>query len=381
MKNSIIIIGAGPAGIGMAIFLKKAGFEDVLILEKNDIGASFLSWPKETKFISPSFTSNFFGLPDLNAISPDTSPAHTIQKEHLNGKEYAEYLKKTANFFSLNIEKNMNVLEISRSEKENLWNIKIENTKDKKNIQKQTKYLIWAAGEFFYPDKSSFEGIENGIHYSKIKSYKDLKGDEFIVVGGYESGIDITQYLLNSSKKVTLIDIENPLEKITSDSSTSLSPYTRNKFFETFDNLKNKKDFVYYKNTFVEKIIKEKEFYKIILKNKKELYSKSVPIICTGFEGSTHFLIKNFFDWNGNRPKLSKNDESTLYKNLFLSGSHIVHENAVFCFIYKFRQRFAIIGETIAKREKISIKKVIKDYKKSQFYLKDISSCGDDCSC
>ena len=39
------------------------------------VGESFLRWPAETRFISPSFTGNFFGAPDLNAITPDSSPA------------------------------------------------------------------------------------------------------------------------------------------------------------------------------------------------------------------------------------------------------------------------------------------------------------------
>ena len=48
--------------------------------------------PKETRFISPSFTGNFFSCPDLNAITPESSPAFTLQTQHPTGDAYAEYL-------------------------------------------------------------------------------------------------------------------------------------------------------------------------------------------------------------------------------------------------------------------------------------------------
>jgi len=54
MHRRVIIIGAGAAGIGMAITLKDFDFEDVLIIEKGTIGDSFSHWPKSTQTITPS---------------------------------------------------------------------------------------------------------------------------------------------------------------------------------------------------------------------------------------------------------------------------------------------------------------------------------------
>lgn len=39
--RKLVIIGAGAAGIGMAITLKDFGIDDCLILEKEEIGSSF----------------------------------------------------------------------------------------------------------------------------------------------------------------------------------------------------------------------------------------------------------------------------------------------------------------------------------------------------
>ena len=61
----VIIVGAGSAGLGAAVILSQLGI-DYTILEKSEVGSSFLKWPKESRLISPSFTGNFFKIPDLN---------------------------------------------------------------------------------------------------------------------------------------------------------------------------------------------------------------------------------------------------------------------------------------------------------------------------
>lgn len=99
----IIIVGAGAAGVGMGILLEKCGVKNYLILERSQIGASFASWPSYTRFISPSFCGNFFNAVDLNAVSPDTSPAFTLETEHPSGEDYAEYLQLTAKHHDLSI--------------------------------------------------------------------------------------------------------------------------------------------------------------------------------------------------------------------------------------------------------------------------------------
>lgn len=80
-KHTVIIIGAGPSGIGMAVALKQFGI-DSLIIEKKCIGNTFEQWPNTTQFITPSFTTNGFGIPDINAITPDTSPAYTLKRAY-----------------------------------------------------------------------------------------------------------------------------------------------------------------------------------------------------------------------------------------------------------------------------------------------------------
>ena len=42
----VIVIGAGPAGLGVSILLQELGI-NYTILEKDEIGASFRRWPEE----------------------------------------------------------------------------------------------------------------------------------------------------------------------------------------------------------------------------------------------------------------------------------------------------------------------------------------------
>jgi len=98
----IAIIGAGAAGVGMSIALQQLGLdnEDMVVLDKGKIGQSFLNWPKSTRTITPSFTTNGFGMPDINAVSTETSPAFTFNEEHISGETYADYLKTVAEYMN-----------------------------------------------------------------------------------------------------------------------------------------------------------------------------------------------------------------------------------------------------------------------------------------
>lgn len=115
MENKeVIIIGAGAAGVGMGVALKDFGINNFAILERKQIGNSFIKWPEETRFITPSFTSNGFGMPDLNAIAIDTSPSYTLGKERLSGKDYAKYLQLVSEEYKLPIKTNCKVQSIKK---------------------------------------------------------------------------------------------------------------------------------------------------------------------------------------------------------------------------------------------------------------------------
>lgn len=109
----IVIVGAGPAGVGCGIVLKELGIENFTILERHQVGASFILWPEKMRFITPSFPSHGFGLLDLNAITRKTSPALAFGQEHLTGQQYAVYLKTVADYFELPVQTETEVKEVT----------------------------------------------------------------------------------------------------------------------------------------------------------------------------------------------------------------------------------------------------------------------------
>ena len=363
-----IIVGAGSAGLGTAIVLDQMGIE-YMVLEKDEIGSSFKKWPEESCLISPSFTGNFFNMPDLNSISPETSPAFNLATEHPTGKEYAQYLEIVAEAYKLKIQTKIKVNHVTRNK--GLFCL------DTTEGVYKSKYVIWAAGEYQYPNKEAFEGADLCTHFSEVSSFSELEGDHRIIIGGYESGFDAAINLIHANKEAVIFDSLNYLELFNSDSSYSLSPYTRDRINEVYY------DLTYHKDTKAKKVEYQDGLYVVTTSNLDRFTSPYKPINCTGFDTSIT-LVQDLFEHNDGYPVLNDSDESTITNNLFLVGPQVKHGNALFCFIYKYRQRFAIVAQEIAEREKVSketITQVLELYKQQNFYLKDLSCCDNECTC
>ena len=78
-------------------------------------------------------------------------------------------------------------------------------------------------------------------------------------------------------------------------------------------------------------------------------------------------------------PLLSERDESTVTPGMFLCGPSVRHDDHDFCFIYKYRQRFAIVAEAIASSFDLPTEEFIETYKGWGMYLDDLSCCGQEC--
>jgi len=326
-ETTVIIVGAGPAGLGIGGLLKQSGL-DCILLERGKVGQSFLSWPKETKFISPSFTGNFFGMPDLNAITPDSSPAFGLQTEHPTGVKYAKYLNDVLGHFKLDVREQTNVLDITPALKDGE---KVQIKTDKGDFS--CLFIVWAGGEFHYP-KSIPHTIRVG-HGTEYSSYCDLPRGKHVVIGGSESGMDVAHCLVGLGDEVTVIDPTAPWGRRESDSSYGLSPYTLDRVAE----LKASG-----KVTFVDERAETITSTTVTTQSHTIDVSQCPPIDATGFDISKSLAGQLFeFDDEG-MPNITENDESTAFSNVFLVGPHVAHGNAIFCFIYKYRQRFAVVA-------------------------------------
>jgi len=366
----VVVVGAGAAGVGVGVALMHAGIKDLLILDRHGVGASFDRWPKEMRFITPSFATNSIGMLDINSVVIGTSPAFSLQVEHPTGGQYAAYLRGVATHFGLPVRVGSDVISIEPSDGGLLLHTS--------EGAVWARFVIWAAGEFQYPQTAPFPGAELCRHNATVDSWKSIDGKEVVVIGGYESGIDAAIHLARLGKKVTVLDRGDPppWENESSDPSSSLSTFTveRMRDKETARRI----DLVAGAEVF--EVRRERRGYRVLCTNGRDVATKSPPILATGFRGSTS-LVADLFERRENRyPLLSELDESTITPGLFLCGPMVRHENHVFCFIYKFRQRFAVVAKTIADRLGLPAED-LEVYRQWGMYLDDLSCCGEECVC
>lgn len=369
--QDIVIVGAGPSGIGLGILLKKLGVENFLILEKDLAGSSFYRWPKEMRLITPSFTGQGFGALDLNAVTLRTSPAHTFQKEHLSGKEYGDYLNLLNYHFELPVVVDTKVT-LVRKEQEHF---QLQTSRG----ALETRALVWAAGEYQFPNDHPFPGAEMARHNSTINSWKEIDSGHVTVIGGYESGADAAYHLIQAGKNVRLVSKSALLpDDQAVDPSRSLSPFTKERLRTALgsDRLGT------IENNAVRKLEQKNGIFKFTLSDGTWFESETVPVLATGFRSGAE-QIASLFKWQDNgKPLLTDEDESSITENLFLIGPSVQHDQAVFCFIYKFRQRFAVVARTIIDRFHLPHNPdVFTDYKNNQMYLDDLSCCEVGCDC
>jgi cation diffusion facilitator CzcD-associated flavoprotein CzcO len=369
-RVDVVVVGAGAAGVGVGVALRHAGIEDLLLLDRHGVGASFGRWPTEMRFITPSFATNSIGMLDINSVAIGSSPAFSLQVEHPSGREYAEYLRVVAQHFELPVRVGTDVLSIAVSDGGLLV--------DTSEGPLWARFVIWAAGEFQYPQTAPFPGGELCRHNATVDSWKSIDGKDVIVIGGYESGIDAAIHLARLGKKVTVLDRGDPppWENESSDPSSSLSTFTvermRDKEIVRRINL--------VAGAAVFEVRREGRGYRVLCTNGRDFSTKSPPILANGFRGSTSLVADLFERREDGYPLLSGQDESTITAGLFLCGPMVRHENHVFCFIFKFRQRFAVVAKTVADRLGLPAEQ-LEVYRQWGMYLDDLSCCGEECAC
>lgn len=374
MKHyDIIVIGAGAAGIGFGAALKHFGIESFAIFERGEIGESFLNWPEETRFITPSFTTNGFGFPDINAVVPNTSPAYSFEKEHISGEEYADYLVAVVQNYELPIYEQTEITQVVKEQ-----DVFIVSTATERY---QAKYVIFAVGEFQRPNRLSIEGAELGIHYGEVVDFAWGSGSEYAVIGGNESGVDALVNLVEAGNRVTLYTSSLGQSERVPDPSIALSPITKTRLRHVMEH--NSDQVTICEGVRLTKIEHDQQGYTLHFQNGETARTPHRPVLATGFLSEVHQFEFPLFEYNEDSiPMVNAYDESTLYENAFLIGPSVRQQQVIFCYIYKFRQRFAYIIHQIAQREGWEVsEEALAFYKMNQMYLDNLDCCAVACDC
>lgn len=373
-QTGVLIIGAGPAGLGVSAALKRAGVVDQLVVDAREVGAAFRQWPKGMSLLTPSFHSNAFGLTDLNAIDPETSPGDFLRTQHPNGPQYADYLEAVVAHHKLPVESGIRVTGLTKGE----GHFQVASSEGD-IIADQ---VVWAAGHFFHPRAHDFPGAAAALHSSKVADWAQLEGDEFVVIGGYESGVDAALNLVELGKSVRLISRGEPWSSDHPDPSRSLSPRTFDRLRELLRNPEKVGNIEFIKDTEIRHIEQNDGWWTLRDQDDIPIASRTRPVLANGFESGLG-LVERLFDHDKNGlPIFSEEaDESTITPGLFYSGPSLVHRNSLFCFIYKFRARFGVIAHEIASRlGKPDIDEKLMPYLKAGFMNSDLDCCTN-CQC
>lgn len=452
----VVVVGAGASGVGVAFMLTQVFRLDsrrVLLLERGGaIGETFRRWPREMRFISPSFnqqgwTASF----DLNSVAFGTSPAFTLHAEHPTGEQYAAYLGAVAEAAGLRVRLHTEVLAVRTRGREGGFEIETvpvgvgggegelggAGVATAAPMLLQSRFVIWAAGEFQYPTAAaaaatapprpspSFLGSELCQHNSSVQSWGELPGDDFVVIGGYESGMDAAVNLAACGKRCTVVASTAYWDVATADPSTELAPYTAERVRAVCASAVPPRLLAPLRVVAVEAADKAVSAYLVRARwgppvehkgrqlratlqaataaaaasecaegSELTLRTPQPPLLCTGFAGSVaaSAAVRDLFEWGQSQsdgdgeggcslgsPRLTEQDESTKTPGLFLVGPAVRHGELSLCFIYKFRQRFAIVADVIARGLGLSTEEAVEQCRNMHMYMDDFECCKAAC--
>lgn len=214
-----LVVGAGPAGIGTALALAAIPELTFGVLERGQIGQTFLDWPTEQTFLTPSFTGNGFGATDLNAVHPETSPAFSLGVDYLTGPQYAKYLRSVVAHFRVPVLDEAEVAAVTR----HAQGFEIRSRRG----PALARSLVWAGGEFHQPLKPRVSGSGFADLAHTTEAWEPRAG-RVLVIGGYESGVDLACHHVEHGAQVTVVDGATPWDAGTgSDPSFRLAPRSR----------------------------------------------------------------------------------------------------------------------------------------------------------
>ena len=119
------------------------------------------------------------------------------------------------------------------------------------------------------------------------------------------------------------------------------------------------------------------------------VHTTQPPVLCTGFEGSVASAASHLFSLAdksdeakgclAGAPLLNEVDESTKVPGVFLVGPTVRHGELSFCFVYKFRQRFGVVADAIAKGLGRETGAAVDAARDMNMYLDDFECCKAAC--
>ncbi|MGX6447743.1 NAD(P)/FAD-dependent oxidoreductase [Patulibacter sp. S7RM1-6] len=365
------MIGAGPAGLGVGLALQAVPDLRFEILDRGRVGETFRRWPAPLRFLTPSFCVNGYGGIDLNAIHPATSPAYALGTDYPTGFEYARYLESVAAHYRLPVRDGCEVLHVEPDGDAGF-------VLSTGHGVLRARRVVWAGGEFGEAYDGDVHGAEAGRHVRSAEAWTTRPGaeEEIVVLGGFESGIDVACHHVAAGAHVTVLDPAAPWRARGSDPSEVLAPRTRRRLEEALATERLDLDH----GAEALEVVADGDGWTVRTDDGAARSASRPPILATGFGPGLGPVAPLFDAREDGWPLLTDHDESTRTPGLFLAGPAVRHGDLRLCFVFKYRGRFAHVAGEIARRDRRDASG-LEAWRTAGMLLDDLSCCGDECAC
>jgi len=190
----VIVVGAGYSGLAGSYHLKQYGLGHI-VFERGKIGESWHSQRWDN--------FRFNSTNKLNVL-PGEDPEPTDPDSFSSATAFVSALEKYVKIHQLPVSENSKVISIEK--RGELFVVQVSSNNEIKNyFCKQVLIASGAANEIRIPSlsKNISKDIKQ-LHSSEYKNVDQLPAGAVLVVGGAQSGCQITEDLLNAGRKVYL---------------------------------------------------------------------------------------------------------------------------------------------------------------------------------
>jgi thioredoxin reductase (NADPH) len=187
-QTDVIVVGAGPVGLELAVALKQAGV-DYLQFEEGQIGHTISWWPRNTRFFSSPERIGIAGV-----------PLQTLDQEHATGEQYLAYLRSVAMQFDLKVHTYEPVERIERCQE----GFRVH-TRHRLGARSYTcRRIVLATGGLSAPNRLNIPGedLPHVTHYfDDPHAYFQQR---LLVVGGRNAALEAALRCWRAGAEVTL---------------------------------------------------------------------------------------------------------------------------------------------------------------------------------
>lgn len=187
-KTDVLIVGAGPIGLELAVALKQMGV-DYLQLDAGQVGQTISWYPRQVKF---------FSSPERIAIAG--VPLATSDQEKATREQYLAYLRGIVQQFGLQVRTYERVAGVTPNED----GFTVLTHRGTEQRQYQAKHVVMAVGDMHHPRMMGIPGedLKHVSHY--FDEPHRYFAQKLLVVGGRNSAVETAIRCARAGAHVTL---------------------------------------------------------------------------------------------------------------------------------------------------------------------------------